>query len=35
VRDTAELKNLLENADDRALVAVRRGRSSLYVVLKR
>jgi len=35
VEDTAELKELLKKADDRALVAVRRGRSSLYVVLKR
>jgi serine protease Do len=35
VEDTAELKELLQKADDRALVAVRRGRSSLYVVLKR
>jgi serine protease Do len=35
VEDAAELKELLKNADDRALVAVRRGRSSLYVVLKR
>jgi serine protease Do len=35
VGDTAELKELLKKADDRALVAVRRGRSSLYVVLKR
>ena len=35
VRDTEALKKLLENADDRVLVAVRRGKSSLYVVLKR
>jgi serine protease Do len=35
VKDTEELKALLKKADDRALVAVRRGRSSLYVVLKR
>ncbi len=28
-------QQVLENADDRVLVAVRRGKSSLYVVLKR
>jgi len=35
VQDTATLKELLEKADDRVLVAVRRGKSSLYIVLKR
>lgn len=35
VRDTSALEELLDEADDRVLVAVRRGKSSLYVVLKR